>query len=396
VSSFGLNPVLNSLLNTVLNPGLVSAVESVVRSVGAPGPLPVPPVPSSVLRPAYGTLQQGFAAAAFAHKQASSRLLRFVTNGGREERSLDPQLLASLRQTMVDLNDRDWADGEAGVYPLSLLVDRPWGEFAAAYPWMCLDTWRTWDRAQNERHQEFDTAIDTAGYPAYYLQNFHHQTDGYLSDFSANLYDLQVEVLFNGTADAMRRRVLAPLREGLNAFADVPPSQVRVLDGACGTGRTLRFLRSMLPLASLVGVDLSPAYLRKANQWLSAVPGDVPQLVRGNVEALPFADGTFHGVTSTFLFHELPAAVRKTAIAELYRVAKPGAVLVLCDSIQAGDRPEWTPMIESFPQMFHEPYYRHYITDDLVAHLTAAGFEAVRTEVHFVSKYWIARKPNDA
>lgn len=391
--------MLNSLLNTVLNPGLVAAVESVARSVANPGAGPVPsPVPVSALRPAYDTLQQGVAAAAFAHKQVSSRLLRWVTGvadsaGGR---SLDPKLLASLRQTMADLGDRDWADGEAGVYPLSLLVDRPWGEFAAAYPWMCLDTWRTWDRAQNKRHQEFDSAIDTAGYPAYYLQNFHHQTDGYLSDFSANLYDLQVEVLFNGTADAMRRRVLAPLREGLNAFAEVPPSQVRVLDAACGTGRTLRFLRSMLPLASLVGVDLSPAYLRKANQWLSTVPGDVPQLVRGNVEALPFADRTFHGVTSTFLFHELPAAVRQTAIAELYRVAKPGAILVLCDSLQAGDRPEWTPMLENFPQMFHEPYYRHYLTDDLGEHLTAVGFEAVQTEVHFVSKYWIARKPSDA
>ena len=44
----------------------------------------------------------------------------------------------------------------------------------------------------------------------YYLQNFHYQTDGYLSDLSANLYDLQVEILFNGAADAMRRRIITP------------------------------------------------------------------------------------------------------------------------------------------------------------------------------------------
>ena len=34
----------------------------------------------------------------------------------------------------------------------------------------------------------------------HYLQNFHFQTDGYLSEASAELYDYQVEVLFSGGA----------------------------------------------------------------------------------------------------------------------------------------------------------------------------------------------------
>ena len=35
-------------------------------------------------------------------------------------------------------------------------------------------------------------------YPRYFLQNFHYQSGGYLTDESAALYDHQVEVLFVG------------------------------------------------------------------------------------------------------------------------------------------------------------------------------------------------------
>ena len=235
--------------------------------------------------------------------------------------------------------------------------------------------------------------IDKVGYPEYYLQNFHYQTDGYLSDMSANLYDLQVEILFNGAADAMRRRILAPLKQGLQAFADVPAQQLKVLDVACGTGRALRMLRSTLPKASLHGTDLSPAYLRKANQSLSEISGELPQLLQANAEELPYQDNYFHGLTSVFLFHELPAAARQNVINEAYRVLQPGGVLVICDSMQATDSPEFQPMMNNFPAIFHEPYYRHYANDNLEERLTSAGFINIEVENYFVSKYWTAYKP---
>ena len=48
--------------------------------------------------------------------------------------------------------------------------------------------------------------------PDYFVQNFHYQTGGYLTRESARLYDTQVEVLFSGTANAMRRQCLPPSR----------------------------------------------------------------------------------------------------------------------------------------------------------------------------------------
>jgi ubiquinone/menaquinone biosynthesis C-methylase UbiE len=179
----------------------------------------------------------------------------------------------------------------------------------------------------------------------------------------------------------------------LSSLTDVLPQQARVLDVACGTGRTLRMIRATLPQAKLFGVDLSPAYLRKANQLLSEISGELPQLVQANGENLPYLDNYFQGLTSVFLFHELPANARQAVINEFFRVLQPGGTVVICDSMQATDSPDFQVMMSNFPVLFHEPYYRHYTTDNLEERLQKAGFTNIKVENHFVSKYWIATKP---
>jgi ubiquinone/menaquinone biosynthesis C-methylase UbiE len=338
---------------------------------------------------AYQTFQQSKSYFGLAHKTLSTQLMNLVSPTAKADiEALSPETLLSLQSRLNKLLARDWQDAEAGVYPAELLFDNPWEDFFRYYPMVWIDTTQTWERIKDKRYQDFAADIKTEGYPKYYLQNFHYQTDGYLSDRSANLYDLQVELLFNGSADVMRRRILAPLKKALSGI-----SQPRVLDIACGTGRTLKMLRGALLDASLYGVDLSPAYLRKANQLLSEVRGELPQLLQANVEELPYLDGYFQAVSSVFMFHELPPEARQRAIEEAYRVLRPGGIFVICDSIQEVDSPEFAPMMRNFPTMFHEPYYRHYTTDNLVDRLEQVGFVAVETEVHFVSKYWIAKKP---
>ena len=140
----------------------------------------------------------------------------------------------------------------------------------------------------------------------------------------------------------------------------------------------------MLPKASLYGVDLSPAYLRKANQLLSQIPGELPQLLQANAEELPYLENYFHAVTCVFLFHELPPQARQNVIDEAFRVVKPGGTFVICDSVQVSDSPDLAPLMAGFSETFHEPYYRHYMTDDLTARLESAGFTNVSTQVHFM------------
>lgn len=342
----------------------------------------------------YQTFQQGKSYFSLAHKYLSMQLMSRISSPLElQSAQMTPELLGKLQQRLNQLQEADWQDAERGVYPESLLFDNPWEDFFLYYPVVWLDMPQIWDRANQKKYQDFAPGIDTNGYPSYYVQNFHHQTDGYFSDRSANLYDLQVEILFGGAADPMRRRILAPLKAGLKTFDSVPPQQIRVLDVACGTGRTIKFTRATLPQAALYGIDLSPAYLRKANQLLSQNPGELPQLLQANAEELPYLDNYFHALTCVFLFHELPAAARQRVIEECFRVTKPGGTFIICDSIQISDSPEMMPLMENFHEMFHEPYYRHYITDDLVERLEKAGFQDISMEVHFMSKYLIARKP---
>jgi ubiquinone/menaquinone biosynthesis C-methylase UbiE len=338
----------------------------------------------------YQTFQQSKNYFGLAHKMLSTRLMNLISPTAQTAKPIPTELLLKLRERLNNLLEVDWQDAERGLYPVSLLFDNPWEDFFRYYPMVWLDLPQIWERANQKQYQVFSPGVQVEDYPSYYVQNFHHQTDGYFSDLSANLYDLQVEILFGGSADPMRRRILAPIKAYVEASGQ---RKARILDVACGTGRTLKMLRAALPQASLYGVDLSPAYLRKANELLSQISGELPQLLQGNAEELPYVDNYFHVVSSVFLFHELPAAVRQTVINECFRVTKPGGMFVICDSIQMSDSPEMEPLMDNFHETFHEPYYKHYTTDNLVERLQEAGFESIETQVHFMSKYLIARKP---
>ncbi|WP_260378298.1 hypothetical protein [Limnospira platensis] len=74
------------------------------------------------------------------------------------------------------------------------MFDTPIEDILRYYPLLWWDMLQMQERANQKRYQEFAREIDTEGYPGYYLQNFHHQTDGYLSDWSANLYDLGARI----------------------------------------------------------------------------------------------------------------------------------------------------------------------------------------------------------
>jgi ubiquinone/menaquinone biosynthesis C-methylase UbiE len=342
----------------------------------------------------YQTFQQSKNYFGLAHKTLGSQLRNLVHPTLAPKTSpIPPQVILNLQNRLNQLLETDWEDVEKGVYPQDLVFDNSWEDFFLYYPLIWLDYPLIWERIKQNKHQEFSPEIEKDGYPSYYVQNFHHQTNGYLSDLSANLYDLQVEILFGGSADAMRRRILAPLKRGLEKFQPLPQRQIRILDVACGTGRTLKLMRAALPQVSLFGTDLSPSYLRKANNTLSHHPVELPQLLQANAEQLPYLNDYFHAVTSVFLFHELPAPVRQTVIEQCFRVTKPGGVFIICDSIQLSDSPDMELMMDNFPEIFHEPYYKHYTTDDLVERLKKAGFENIETQVHFMSKYFIAHKP---
>lgn len=288
---------------------------------------------------------------------------------------------ATIRADLDDLFRRDWENVEAGLYPAPEAL----GDGPVAAARRSLAFFRDL-AAVNRRRREGDAqevfrSSPPGRYPRYYLQNFHFQSGGYLSGESARLYDHQVEVLFTGGADAMRRQALAALVRSLRGR---PQRRLRHLDIGCGTGRFLVLTKGALPRLRVTGLDLSRPYLAAAasslKQWSRTT------LVEGNAEALPFADASFDSLSCLFLFHELPASARRQVAGEMARVLKPGGRAVFLDSIQIGDRREYDALLERFPLAFHEPYYADYIRQDLPALFAEAGLEPLSSERAFFAR----------
>lgn len=101
-----------------------------------------------------------------------------------------------------------------------------------------------------------------------------------------------------------------------------------VLEVAVGTGRNLPFYGPRVD--SLTGIDLSPAMLAIAKDRARELGRDV-DLRTGNAEALDFGDATFDTVVCTLSLCNIPDD--RAAIAEMYRVLKPGGQLVLLDHV---------------------------------------------------------------
>lgn len=287
------------------------------------------------------------------------------------------QLLADLRRLLIS----DAALVRDGILPPDDAGPGGIAEHLGRVRAMLADLPESLGRREASVTRSAETLADPTGLPSYFTQDFHFQTGGYLSEDSARLYDVQVETLFHGSAAAMRRAALWPVAEYMRARDQ---RRVSLLDVACGTGRLLRQLRLAYPALRLSGLDLSGAYVAEAERHLGRLRPVA--WLEANAEAIPLADASQDIVTTVFLFHELPPEVRRTVAREMARVLKPGGLLVFVDSVQMGDKPGWDGMIEAFPVRFHEPYYRHYAIDDLVALFKGVGLAPVSTEIAFMAK----------
>ena len=306
------------------------------------------PLPRLATRVAYASRQlprmAWYAGHLYIMRRLAEQLRQQEGETARQKRRSDRRIEQRLNADMAALLERDLANVEAGIYPipadhdgsLLTLFDRS-RLFFRDLP----DIYRR--RKRNATHEVL-TSKTRGQRPDYYLQNFHFQSGGWLTEESADRYDTQVEVLFKGTANAMRRQALPPLAE---AFAGRDQRKLRLIDIGCGTGRFLDFVKQVWPRLPVLGVDLSEAYIRHARHHLMG--WSRINLVVANAEAIPVPDNSCDAVTSTFLLHELPPAVRRTMIREGARVLKPGGRLILIGFAPAGRRARLRRHVEALP-----------------------------------------------
>jgi demethylmenaquinone methyltransferase/2-methoxy-6-polyprenyl-1,4-benzoquinol methylase len=144
----------------------------------------------------------------------------------------------------------------------------------------------------------------------------------------APTYDRTAAVLSYGQDPRWRRFLVSRVAAG--------PGD-RVLDVATGTGAVARELGRCTG-CTVVGLDQSPEMLAEARRRM----GDAAELVLGEADRLPFADGEFDALTFTYLLRYVedpPATLR-----ELARVVRPGGTIAGLDfGVPAG---VWRPLWE--------------------------------------------------
>ena len=298
--------------------------------------------------------------------------------------------MAALRKAYFDLFIQDRLNVEAGLYPAPndlRLRDLPNAlKSARAFREDVAEVDRR-RKARDGAEIRASLPEQSNRYPDYYTQNFHYQSGGWFTDESAQLYDTQVEALFTGTADAMRRAALAEISRELKGRDQ---RRIRLLDLACGNGRFLSRVMHVYPRLQASGLDLSPSYTEAARKRLSRWPQ--VEILHEAAEAMPLPDASLDVVVSIFLFHELPPEVRGAVLAEVARILKPGGLFILADSTQFGDYPDMDGLLEYFPHGFHEPYYEGYLSWEMAAACTGAGLTAERETLAFLTKVATWRK----
>ncbi len=136
-------------------------------------------------------------------------------------------------------------------------------------------------------------------------------------------------------------RVKRPLMEQAEIRAGV-----RVLDIGCGTGSLAVLIKRRHPGADVVGIDPDPPALsiakRKANRAGLPIAFDC-----GFADQMPYEDGSFDRVFSSFMFHHLDANEKSATLGEIRRVLKGGGALYLLDFVRSHGAPHGEQLIHS-------------------------------------------------
>lgn len=122
--------------------------------------------------------------------------------------------------------------------------------------------------------------------------------------------------------------------------------------------------------ARVIASDISHPMLRQASEKSAH-----PPLVACDVEAVPFADGSFDWVAETLAFCEVADPVR--GLIEVRRVLRPGGLLVMLEHVRPSG---WLGRLADVATTVSAPLWGEHFDRDTAASVRAAGFQIRETE----------------
>jgi len=157
------------------------------------------------------------------------------------------------------------------------------------------------------------------------------------------------------------------------------PANPVVLDAGCGQGQSLRPLYEHVAPARLIGVDSEPQGVGLAAREAKR-EGLSVDLRAGDLAALELPEGSIDVVFCHQTFHHLTR--QQEALAEFYRVLKPGGLLLFAESTRA--------YIESWiiRLLFRHPMHVQRSAGEYMDMLHAQGFRFGAQNISFPYLWW--------
>jgi ubiquinone/menaquinone biosynthesis C-methylase UbiE len=153
----------------------------------------------------------------------------------------------------------------------------------------------------------------------------------------------------------------------------------RLLDAGCGWGLTFPLLAEAFKPESIIGIDVEPRQLARAAEEGRRCPCPVT-VQRNSVTQLDLADGSIDVVFMHQLIHHV--ADQAGALRELYRVMRPGGVLMVGESCEVFIQ-TW-----SVRYFFRHPDGVQHSARGYVEMIRAAGFTVDESQVKTSTPFW--------
>lgn len=222
--------------------------------------------------------------------------------------------------------------------------------------------------------------------PKYVLQEFHNLPNGnYSRRFSLGY--------INGFDQVM----LGEMTKTRDFIANTVKGCGSVLDAGCGGGKGAAIIHAA-DNADTWGLDPSPYLLKHAAKSYPEV-----NFVHGVIEQSQFSSERFDAISGCFLFHEMPPRYIKQALAESYRMLKPGGLMVICEPSELQVRLSYWQILRRYgfkacyfkrlAGSVNEPFLKAWHQFAQIEKLCAPGFELCSDEDNVPIRRIVLRKP---
>ncbi len=187
---------------------------------------------------------------------------------------------------------------------------------------------------------------------------------------------LQLRSMGGGVAATMARWLKV-------AYPDFAPQ--RMVDLGCTTGHNLLPYLDVYPDIDAHGIDIAAPGLRYGHARAEAL-GKRVHFAQEDAAHMHFAEDSMDLVVSSFFFHELPITVTREILAEIYRVLKPGGIMIHQELPPNTDTDTFHAFYLDWDAYYNnEPFYAQFRAQSLPRLVVEAGFSAdkyMQTRIH--------------